>query len=575
MGAWLHYELRASIKATMEDMAELIAKEIKSALYEPLGDYLTEKAGGTEKKLGETIRATVEKSETIVSLAIVSTSGAVKTSSDASHIGNQVKIPTSLFEHGNDPKLISEFTSLQDSGMHTLWSPIVKDGRHLGYLRIDLRGRDVAKIFNRLYSTFIITLLLGLAAVLFLDLLLHLELGRITTGLTSLLQAAARGDVDKISGDRDEFTQIRHTASELGNEIKTARNNADRVRRKFGLVANHGKTGIMLVDKDKHLEFINERAKLLIAPNEEIDRYLDRLDFVMDALKPAMDFLAGSDKLTHSQVFKIEDGEKPRRLHADLYRSEAGDWQGCVILLHDRDDSEAMNRDLQQAAHSRSLSMLLLGVIHDIKAPLNAMMMNLELLSDAVDSRAGDDAKEPRYIAVLKSELERLNRLIMGLYSQTLTDTAAKSEIDLGDLVADFCRLLKPRAKSRRVNLQCAKPEQPLKIHGYPGQIKQAVLNIMLNALESMPHGGDLTVTFFTGENTAHVKICDTGPGIPSTLKKLIFDLHFTTKPTGTGIGLYVSRHIIENHGGVITVESEYGKGACFEICLPMMTEGG
>lgn len=571
-GLWLEYEVRSSIREMMEATSELIVKEVKSALFEPLADYFTGKSGLKARELRDIVIATTEKSETLELIDVLDPEGTIVTSTDNSHVGQQLNIPTYLFAQDSDPKLISEFKQLNDMGVHTLWSAIVKDGERLGYMRIGMRGHGVSNVFNRIYLTLLICALIGLLALLALDMMLHMQLERITSGLLMLLEAALRGEVDKIPNDRDEFSQVRITASKLGDEIKRAKTKINMTRRELDTVVNHLKVGLMITDSDNMIDLINDRAKLLISPTDDIDDYLQGLDLLIDELKSAIEFLQNNGKLTHTLAFQIEKKEKIKRVNAELYRLDHHEWQGCVVLLHDQDFINALNEDLQSATHLRSLSTLLLGAIHDLKAPINAMSLNLDLLKETFRDQEPDHLK---YISVLKNELERLNQLISGLYEQTLGEDKGKTVGDLTSIIDELCLLLRPQAKSQRVNLQFIKPDKPINFFGYPGQIKQAVLNMMLNALEILPKGGDLTVDLSTEvrPDAAVILICDSGPGIPSALQNQIFDMHFTTKATGTGIGLYVSRQIIENHGGEIRVESEYGNGACFEVILPTITK--
>lgn len=578
-GAWVEFEVRATIINVMEDTSELIAKEIKSALYEPLTDYLQKKRTLSEKELRDILISATEKSDSLVVIDLVKNNGKVTSSSDRARIANTVPIPRHLFDKDYDPKLTSEFKSLTDVGTHTLWAPIHHDGTNLGFLRIVLRGLGLAKIFNRIYTTLLISAFIGLIVILALNMLLHFELNRITSGLTRLFESAMRGEeVDADVFKRDEFTQVRHVASRIGNEIKKTRDKISLVNLELNAIANHLKMGVVLVDRDNHFDFINDRAKMLITPHDRIESYPERLDALMEVLKPEIDSLQHSRKLTRSLSFEIGEKTNLKRLNVELYRLHGKEWHGCVILLNDQSFIDALNEDLRSAARLRALSSLLLGAIHDIKAPLNAVMMNIELLSDSVqegESRAGETNAPAdsalSYINIIRSELKRLNQLISSLYSQTLGDTQQneKTVAELGTIVEDLCLLLKPQATSQRVRLNYVKPGAPIHFFGYPGQIKQAILNIVLNALEIMPDGGEVTLDISVVDDVSQLIICDTGPGIPAALEKHIFDMHFTTKNTGTGIGLYVSKQILVNHGGDLTLLAKNGKGACLCLTLP------
>jgi signal transduction histidine kinase len=110
----------------------------------------------------------------------------------------------------------------------------------------------------------------------------------------------------------------------------------------------------------------------------------------------------------------------------------------------------------------------------------------------------------------------------------------------------------------------------PVIITGYAARIRQALLNILVNSLEAMPNKGELSIRLTADDRAARISMCDSGPGIPSSLSQKIFDMHFTTRESGTGIGLYVTRGVVEQHGGSIEVRGELGRGTCFEVTLPL-----
>ena len=137
-------------------------------------------------------------------------------------------------------------------------------------------------------------------------------------------------------------------------------------------------------------------------------------------------------------------------------------------------------------------------------------------------------------------------------------------------LVQDLEALLAPQAKRQRVALTTQLPAEPVTLVGQADRLKQAMLNILINALEAMPEGGSLAIAVEQNAGTAHVTVRDSGPGIPTALIGAIYDMHFTTKSGGTGVGLYVARSVVQSHGGTIDVESHGEAGTTFTLTLPL-----
>ncbi|HSQ05882.1 MAG TPA: HAMP domain-containing sensor histidine kinase [Burkholderiales bacterium] len=214
---------------------------------------------------------------------------------------------------------------------------------------------------------------------------------------------------------------------------------------------------------------------------------------------------------------------------------------------------------------------------HDLKGPLNTMAVNLELLSQSVErpdmDRERVDERQRRYVLALRQEITRLNRCLDTFIGYLRPVPDVRERLDLRDLLQRVEAMAGPKARLQRVSLQMSMPDQPVFCTGYFGRLTQALVNIIVNALEAMPRGGDLTLRLHGDGDRAVISVCDRGPGIPAELLQKIGTLHFTTKDNSTGIGLYTARAVVESHGGTMTVHTEVGQGTCFEINLPLALE--
>jgi signal transduction histidine kinase len=243
---------------------------------------------------------------------------------------------------------------------------------------------------------------------------------------------------------------------------------------------------------------------------------------------------------------------------------------------------DALETDLLLASQLRALARVYNAVTHDLKAPLNAMVLNLDLLQGALRRGEGTSEAEEgeQYLAVLREELERLDRSLLALLSETTPAGRGREEFDARAMVREIERLLLPQARQQRVALEARLPGTALRIAGQRDRLKQAILNVAINALEAMSEGGELELRLEARPDEvlpdhAEVLITDSGPGIPEEMRQRIFDMHYTTKTSGTGIGLYVARSIVEAHGGEISVDSAPGRGSEFRLRLPALRMGG
>jgi len=202
------------------------------------------------------------------------------------------------------------------------------------------------------------------------------------------------------------------------------------------------------------------------------------------------------------------------------------------------------------------------------------MVINLELLKDVLpaDEDVERLAKRQRYIGVLGDEVQRLNRSLTALLTQTARPAEASQQFDLRAIVEELATLLGPQAKAQHVTIETTLPPDPLPIDGRRDRVKQALLNVAINGLEAMSEGGTMQMTAAREGNEAHVTIHDEGAGIPADIVPRIYAMHFTTKSGGTGIGLYVARSVVLAHHGTIRVDSAPGAGTTVHIGLPLAT---
>ena len=248
-----------------------------------------------------------------------------------------------------------------------------------------------------------------------------------------------------------------------------------------------------------------------------------------------------------------------------------------LILVRDRRVLEALDTDFRLATKLRTLSRLYLGVAHDLKAPLNAMGLNLALLQSSLqDERSGDEERRRHWAQVVEQELGRLQRELERLLAQTAPSREEVEEYDLRCVLEEVQALLAPQGKQQGVRILLEVPPAVVKIRGRQDLVKQALLNVALNALEASPESGTVRLELQVQDQRALIRIADEGEGIAEEHRDHIFEVHFTTKEEGTGIGLYIAQSILESEGGTLilretgTLEDTGASGTVLESSLPI-----
>jgi len=240
---------------------------------------------------------------------------------------------------------------------------------------------------------------------------------------------------------------------------------------------------------------------------------------------------------------------------------------GALLTLHDQESVEVIESELELSRRMAAIGRLTSGVGHEVKNPINAIVVHLELLKNKLGATP---TPATRHLEVIDSEIHRLDRVV-----QTLVDFSRPVEVrlvewDLRNVIADVVALTAAEMSTRHVHLNSQLPDYPTICKIDVDLIKQAVLNVVQNGAQAMPQGGNLIVSLLEEGKSAVIQIQDEGLGISEELRERIFDLYFTTKKDGSGIGLAMTYRILQLHHGSIDVQSELGRGSVFQLRIPL-----
>jgi signal transduction histidine kinase len=211
-------------------------------------------------------------------------------------------------------------------------------------------------------------------------------------------------------------------------------------------------------------------------------------------------------------------------------------------------------------------------LVHDLKQPLSTLKVNLQLLAE--DLGEISEQQEPagrarRRAENLRGEVDRLEGILKDFQRYAGKPVLDRKPVDLNIVVEQLVDFFNPQAGQHKIAVRAGYAPAPVPVPADAERLKEALLNLLVNAQQAMAGGGELIVRVGSNAAEATVEIADTGPGIPPELMPRLFQASFTTKPDGSGLGLPTVRRIIEEHGGKIGVHSEPGKGTSFTITLP------
>ncbi|MDR1389764.1 MAG: PAS domain S-box protein [Treponema sp.] len=303
--------------------------------------------------------------------------------------------------------------------------------------------------------------------------------------------------------------------------------------------------------------------------------------------------LSAGDKV-QDREFDVESKGIMRLLSISVFPL-VKNYQVCGSLIHIDDITEKRSREarMRRMESLASLTTLAAGVAHEIKNPLGSISIQIQLLQKAMkkneelyynshpkdkpdlDYRT-DTGPNPfflifnKHLAVINEEIERLNHIVIDFLFAVRPMDLNTSEADLNSFLEELVSFVRYEVENSRVSIELLLSEDLPLIDFDQRLMKQAMLNLIQNAVAAMKDGGKLTVkTEHTG-NEVFLSVCDTGSGISQENLSKIFEPYFTTKDQGSGLGLTLVFKIIREHKGEISVKSQEGKGSCFIITLPL-----
>jgi len=266
-----------------------------------------------------------------------------------------------------------------------------------------------------------------------------------------------------------------------------------------------------------------------------------------------------------SREIEIEHG---RRVQFALdFISERGVPIGALLTVRDVESVRRIENEIELSRRLAAIGRLTSGVGHEVKNPINAIVIHLEILRERIIQL---DPETRRHMDIINSEIRRLDRVVKTLVDFSRPVELKLTALDLRDLAAEVAALAAPETSSHDVEIVQDLGQQPLPVRVDIDLMKQAILNVVLNGMQAMPDGGTLTFRAFAAAQAAVLEVHDTGPGISHEIRDKIFNLYFTTKKSGSGIGLALTYRAMQLHNGALDLDSKALQGTTFRFMLPL-----
>ncbi len=333
--------------------------------------------------------------------------------------------------------------------------------------------------------------------------------------------------------------------------------------------------GIITTDRDATILSINKRGReLLSSTKTDIGRALKDLPEEHQPLDEICQYVLDLQKCIRDRDYIVKDNGHTRTLRAgcSLLRDHDEKLLGTVIHLRDVTEKTFMEQRLRRMERYMGLGTMAAGLQHEIKNPLSALSLHVQLLKEGLEEHTLSKSVQEN-LEVLNLEVRRITSVLEGFRDFASGAELNIMEFDISELIDKFVRLIQPQAQENYVRIETQLPHTAsTRFMGDRIRIEQVLLNLAINAIAAMPQGGVMSIRVLNKDTGVSISVSDTGSGIPQDLQDKIFDPYFTTRSTGTGMGLALSEKIVRQHGGTIDFETRPGE-TIFTVNLPRNNE--
>ena len=377
-------------------------------------------------------------------------------------------------------------------------------------------------------------------------------------------------EVKGFAGSGDELGVVSRKISQVGQQLRGVHEIFSTMRENMNSVMAGLEDGLLLFTRDARAVMISAAAeKFLGAPaGQFLGRRVTEIFPPGHPLRDAL-YIEGDELTEGAAETELQTTEGPKRVSVSVQAiQEDGERMGALVTLRDLDSLESINTQLQVSERLAALGRITAGVAHEVKNPLNSMRLWLENLKESLPGEA--DSASRQAVQVLDKEIDRLDAVVKRFLDFTRPMDIRLEPTQLAELLKEVMEVAQPQFQKSNIQLAQLLPIDVPEVYVDRALLKQAVLNLVLNAAEAMPSGGQLRLVLSRRGEMAEITVGDTGKGIPLENRQKIFQLFFTTRPGGSGIGLASTFRIVQLLNGSIDFTSEVGRGTTFRIELPL-----
>ncbi len=609
---YVHQLAKAAVHQTY-DTNLMVARQVRFALQNALESGLRDRTvdpnnpGELRELVAETVRndaqlkAVLESvdrySATVYDVNIGDSQGMTLLSTNPDNEGKPLPSRSNYAQLLKANPLRTIIEAFRHPTVFDVVAPLENNGKLFATVNVGVHTSLLRAVYEPLLKNALrlmaLALIVALTAALLLSNLALRPLTEISRQLDRLTAAGEAPAEGKDASKKDVAALVSTKIEKIGQRMRNVEEVYSALRENLDQILGNLQDGILLFTEDKRAVLVSEAARRFLNVDHDVLGRHAREIFTNTTLlgRTLRETIDAGAHMVKEEI-RTENGQRIQVSVDFIYDDETHRGLGALVTLHDLESAEKIESELELSRRMAAIGRLTSGVGHEVKNPINAIVVHLELLKSKLGAAEGPAT---RHLEVIDAEIRRLDRVV-----QTLVDFSRPVELQLHEqdlrlVIGDVLALAAEELTTRKIKLTNRMPEEPLIANVDADLLKQAALNVIQNGAQAMPEGGRLEVAleedFSAGNGSlsdtrqngldgarighttpkfAVLRIADEGEGIPAEIREKIFDLYFTTKVGGSGIGLAMTYRILQLHHGSVDVQSREGRGTEFLLRIPL-----
>lgn len=561
----------------LQRTALLLGQAVEETLRNAASQNLDRLTAVEKSRLRQLMSSMTTETGHIIHILLINSQMKILLSSDRSIEGHEYKSPEEIARLQSDKPQVLRRTWEGNFRIVDVIIPLRDtEGNVFGHLRMVLSHEGLSVFFKDLTTAFVPLLIIFTVLLMLSAYLLSKSYRKPLDSLRKVAQRLSSGDFDyRVKYPRqDEFTDTFVQINKSMEKFSGLRESYKKIESRITALLQAVDESILLIDAEENISSYNRAAMKLMQcpPDQKFELYFKEIKSLNPDLKGIIKKALEGNEIESGQELTLllpNDDYTLFRVSTQIFR-EGNRVNGVLLTLKDLHVLNELEHNLLRSMKFGVIANLASSISHELRTPLSSMAIHSEIIRGRLaKTKLKENDNAYKSLHVLQNEVNRLNRIINQFLNLARSKQTNLVQLKINDVINDVLVLVQQQAIERNILVKTKFDESLDYIYGDPDQLKQVILNIVLNGFQAIDSDGTLYIRTRRSKNRILVEIQDTGTGMPPEVQEHLFELYFTTKSDGGGIGLAISKNIMQAHEGRITFESAQGKGTVFFLDFP------